>query len=375
MPGDSIRLTLSRANQEQGHEQTSSCRRVWLSSFCSRASFTSSDAQEPYYKGKTVRFLINFSAGGPTDVFGRLIARYFPKHVAGNPAVMVQNMSGAGGIIGANYVYEIAKPDGLTIGVFSGMYLPQILGGSGVRYDLNKMPIIAGAAETSIVYVRTDTEVKNPADILKPAKPIIVGGFTRENNKDLALRLAFDLLGVPYRYVTGYAGVAELRVAVQRGEINVTSESLTGYNTGGTLMVREGTVVPLYQEGLLGPEGGTVRDTRSELPSFPEFYRKVKGSDPSGPLADAYKISGGSRTMLRFITAPPKTPNDLLQVMRKAFAATFADPEFKAEAERMLQFQPLTFVGEEAERVNAAVFPRRHRPNARDREEDGATIR
>jgi tripartite-type tricarboxylate transporter receptor subunit TctC len=315
-----------------------------------------SHAQEPYYKGKTIRFLVNFSAGGPTDVFGRLIARYFPKYVAGNPSVTVQNMAGAGGIIGANYVYEIAKPDGLTIGVFSGMYLPQILGGAGVRYDLNKMPIIAGAAETSIVYIRTDTEVKAPGDLLKPAKPIIVGGFTRENNKDLALRLAFDLLGLPYRYVTGYAGVAELRIAVQRGEINVTSESLTGYNTGGALMVRDGTVVPLYQEGLLGPEGTTVRDSRSELPSFPEFFRKVRGSDPSGPLADAYKISGGSRTMLRFITMPPKTPGDLLQVIRKGFSDTFADPEFKAEAERVLQFQLVTFVGEEAERVNAAVF-------------------
>ena len=313
-------------------------------------------AQEPYYKGKTIRFLVNFSTGGPTDVFARLIARYFPKHVAGNPAVMLQNMGGAGGIIGANYVYEIAKPDGLTIGVFSGMYLPQILGGSGVRYDLNKMPIIAGAAETSIVYVRTDAEVKSPADLLKPAKPIIVGGFTRENNKDLALRLAFDLLGVPYRYVTGYAGVAELRIAVQRGEINVTSESLTGYNTGAALMVRDGTVVPLYQEGLLGPDGDTVRDSRSELLSFPEFFRKAKGSDPSGPLADAYKISGGSRTMLRFITVPPKTPSELVHVLRKAVGDTFADPEFKAEAERVLQFQPLTFVGEDAERVNAAVF-------------------
>src|SRR5512145_1117570 len=313
-----------------------------------QAGISNAQAQEPYYKGKTVRFLVNFSAGGPTDVFARLIARYFPKHIAGNPAVIVQNMAGAGGIIGANYVYEIAKPDGLTIGVFSGMYLPQILGGSGVRYDLNKMPIIAGAAETSIVYIRADTEVKTPTDLLKPAKPIVLGGFTRENNKDLALRLAFDLLGVPYKYVTGYAGVAELRVAIQRGEINVTSESLTGYNTGGILMVRDGTLVPLYQEGLLGSGGDTVRDTRSDLPSFPEFFRKVKGTDPSGPLADAYKISGGSRSMLRFITVAPRTPDDLLQVIKKTFRDTFADPEFKAEAERMLQFQPLTFVGEEA---------------------------
>lgn len=319
-------------------------------------------AQEPYYKGKTIRFLVNFSAGGPTDVFARLIARHFPRHIAGNPPVVVQNMAGAGGIIGANYIYEIAKPDGLTIGVFSGMYLPQILGGAGVRYDLNKMPIIAGAAETTIVYVRADTEIKNPQDLLKPAKPIIVGGFTRENNKDLALRLALDLLGVPYRYVTGYAGVPELRVAIQRGEINFTSESLTGYNSSGILMVRDGTLVPLYQEGLLGSDGETIRDIRSDLPSFPEFFRKIKGSDPSGPLADAYKISGGSRTMLRFITVAPKTPNDLVQVIRNGFRDTFADPEFKAEAERMLQFQPLIFVGEEAEKVNAAVFRVATRP-------------
>ena len=131
---------------------------------------------------------------------------------------------------------------------------------------------------------------------------------------------------------------------------------MTGYNTGGILMVRDGTLVPLYQEGLLGSDGNTIRDARSDLPSFPEFFRKAKGSDPSGPLADAYKISGGSRTMLRFIAVAPKTPNDLLQGIRKAFRDTFADPEFKAEAERMLQFQPLTFVGEEAEKVNAAVF-------------------
>lgn len=313
-------------------------------------------AQEPPYKGKTVRFLVNFTAGGPTDVFGRLIARHFPKYVPGNPTVIVQNMGGAGGIIGANHVYEVAKPDGLTVGVFSGMYLPQILGGSGVRYDLNTMPIIAGAAETSVVYIRADAGVKAPQDLLKPAKPIVVGGFTRENNKDLGLRLALDLLGAPYRYVTGYAGVAELRVAIQRGEINYTSESLTGYNTGGVLMVREGVVVPLYQEGLLGPEGDTVRDPRSDLPSFREFFRQVKGRDPAGPLAEAFKISGGSRSMLRFITVPPKTPTELVQILRRAFRETFEDPEFKAESDRILRFQLMTFVGEEAEKVNAAVF-------------------
>ena len=163
-------------------------------------------AQEPFYKGKTVRLLVNYPAGGATDVVARLVSRYLGKHLAGNPTIAVQNMPGGGGNVGANYVFEVASPDGLTVGVFSGGYLPQILGGAGVRFDLNKMPMIAGVGETSVVYIRADTGVKGPGEILKPAKPIVIGGFTRESNKDLALRMALDLLGVPYRYVTGYAG-------------------------------------------------------------------------------------------------------------------------------------------------------------------------
>lgn len=121
-------------------------------------------------------------------------------------------------------------------------------------------------------------------------------------------------------------------------------------------MVREGVVVPLYQEGLLGPEGDTIRDPRSDLPSFREVFKKVKGSEPSGPLSEAFKITGGSRSMLRFITAPPRTPAELIQILRRAFRDTFKDPEFKTESERTMRLQLMTFVGEEAEKVNAAVF-------------------
>ena len=164
---------------------------------------------------------------------------------------------------------------------YRGKSLPQILGGSGVRFD-NNMPMIVGVGETSVVYIGADTGVKRAADILKPLKPIVIGGFTRESNKDLALRMALDLLGVPYRYVTGYAGESDLRLAIQRGEINYTSEGLTGYTMGGAFMAREGVVVPLYQDGLAGPEGDIVRDPRADLPTFREFFRTVKNAEPSG---------------------------------------------------------------------------------------------
>jgi tripartite-type tricarboxylate transporter receptor subunit TctC len=265
-------------------------------------------------------------------------------------------MPGGGGNIGANYVYEVAKPDGLTVGVFSGGYLPQILGGSGVRFDLNAMPIIAGVGETSVVYIGADAGVKSAADILKPQKPLVIGGFTRESNKDLALRMALEILGVPYRYVTGYNGEADLRLAVQRGEINYTSEGLTGYTMGGALMARQGIVVPLYQDGLAGPGGDIVRDPRVELPTFREFYKTVKGTEPAGPLGEAFKISGAVRSMGRFVVAPPKTPATAVEILRKAFRDTFENPEFKAESERVLRFQLVSFVGDDAQKVNDAVF-------------------
>jgi hypothetical protein len=198
--------------------------------------------------------------------------------------------------------------------------------------------------------------VKGPAEILKPAKPIVIGGFTRESNKDLALRMALDLLGVPYRYVTGYAGEADLRLAVQRGEINYTSEGLTGFTMGGALLAREGTVVPLYQDGLAGPDGELVRDPRSELPTFREFFKAVKKTEPAGPLGEAFKISGAVRSLGRFVVGPPKMPARAVDVMRKGFRDMFDDPDFKDEAQRMLRFQLVSFVGEDAARVNASVF-------------------
>lgn len=313
-------------------------------------------AQEPFYRGKSLRLLVNFSAGGPTDIFARLVSRHLGKHIPGLSSVVVENMGGAGGIIGANHVYGAAKPDGLTVGVFSGAHMAQILASPGVRYDLTRMPIVAGAAETSVVIVRADTGVKAAPDLFKSRKPIVVGGLSRESPKDLALRLALDLLGVPHRYVSGYKGVAEIRLAIKQGEVNYTSESLTGYSAAILPMVREGIVVPMFQEGLLSPEGEIVPDPRADLPSLREVLRNLKGSEPSGSVWEAYKIVTGTNTMLRFIALPPKTPSEPLEVLRKAFQDTLEDPEFKAESERILRFRLKGFVGKEAEKVNAAVF-------------------
>lgn len=106
------------------------------------AAATSAVAQEPFYKGKTVRIIVGGSAGGGYDTYTRVIARHLGKHVPGNPNFVVENMTGAGTLISANHVYKVAKPDGLTIGHFiGGLLLQQVLGKPGIEFEGAKVRI------------------------------------------------------------------------------------------------------------------------------------------------------------------------------------------------------------------------------------------
>src|SRR5947207_5717466 len=97
-------------------------------------------AERPYYQGKNITFFINFAAGGPTDIEGRIVARHLAKHIPGQPTLVPQNMAGAGGVKGMNFLGEVAKPDGQTLGYVTGPYNHQIMGHTSLRIDLIKMP-------------------------------------------------------------------------------------------------------------------------------------------------------------------------------------------------------------------------------------------
>src|SRR4051794_28640626 len=121
-------------------------------------------AERPYYQGKTVTFFINFSAGGPTDIEGRIVARHLARHVPGNPTILVQNMSGGGGVTGINFLGERAKQDGLTLGYFTGPYNHQMMKSSTLRVDLMKVPFIASVQGVTVCYIRSDVApgIKKP---------------------------------------------------------------------------------------------------------------------------------------------------------------------------------------------------------------------
>lgn len=309
----------------------------------------------PFYQGKTLNFVINFAAGGPTDIESRIFAKHLPKHIPGQPTVTVQAMGGAGGITATNYIGEVAKPDGFTAAYFTGSLFHQQLKDPGLRVDLSKFGFITGVHGVTVSYIRSDVApgMKKPADFIK-AQKFRAAGLGVSSSKDVRFRLSFDLLGIKYDYVTGYNNSSDARLAVQRNEAQYHDETLPSYRTQvEPQMVKTGMVIPLYYTDLVAPSGEILvsRDVPELLP-FTYFYRELFGKPPSGIKYEALKAANMSSTnMTRMVLLPPKVPAESIAILRKAFDTLSRDQDFLQDAIAVMRFQPRFEVGEAGERL------------------------
>ena len=309
----------------------------------------------PFYQGKTLTFIINFAAGGPTDIEGRIFARHLSKHIPGQPGVVVQNMGGAGGLTAVNYMGEVTKPDGLTAGYFTGSLFQHQIKDPALRVDIGKFGFITGVHGVTVSYVRSDLlpGIKKPFDFVK-AQKFRAAGLGVSSSKDVRFRLSFDLLGLKYDYVTGYNNSSDARLAVQRNEAQYHDETLPGYRTSvEPQMVKTGMVTPLYYTDLITPSGEVLvsRDV-PELQPFTYYYKEIFGKPPSGIKYEALKAANMSSTnMTRMILMPPKTPPEAITILRQAIDSLAKDQEFLDDAIKTMRFQPRFEVGEAGERM------------------------
>jgi tripartite-type tricarboxylate transporter receptor subunit TctC len=317
-------------------------------------------AQAPFYQGKNITFLINFAAGGPTDIEGRIVARHLAKHIPGNPVVIVQNMAGAGGVTGINFLGEAAKKDALTLGYFTGPYNHHMMRSSTLRTDLMKLPFVASVGSVTVCYIRSDVApgIKKPTDIVK-AERFKAGGLSFDSNKDLRFRLAFDILGLKYDYVTGYNSSNDARLAVQRNEIQYHDENIPGYR--GVVepqLVKAGIVTPLYYHDLISPDGNMRKSPDyPELNSFTEIYTQIFNKAPTGIKYDTLKAANmASQNLSRVALLPPNSPKEAVLAMRNAFTSLAKDEEFIAEAKKAMRFQPRFDIGEDGEKLRDKVL-------------------
>ncbi len=306
---------------------------------------------EPFYKGKRLAVMINYGSGGPADIEGRLFARHFGKHIDGNPSVIVQNVDGAGGLIGATYLGEIAPKDGTMMGHLTGIAWRWAFDPERFRVDFRTYAFLGYQTSTTVAYVRTDVPpgIKAPADIMK-AKGLISGGLGPDNGKDLAIRLALDMLGVPYRHVTSYRSSAHARLALQQGEINFYTESPPSYR--GVVhpgIVKEGLAMPVWHEA----EDDGIADKPIAglgIAPFHQVFRAVKGHAPAGPLWDAFRtVRTISGTMIRILALPPGAPRPAVEALRTALIRLNADQDYIADAMKTVGFVPEYVTGPNAD--------------------------
>ncbi|MCC6780457.1 MAG: hypothetical protein IT537_28100 [Hyphomicrobiales bacterium] len=302
-------------------------------------------ADDPFYKGKRLNLVINFAAGGPSDIEGRLLAKHIAKHIEGAPTIVVQNKDGAGGLVGATYIGEVGPKDGSMLGYLTAASWPSVIEPETYRVPFRSYEFIGYQPGNGVYYARADTPpgIKSGQDLMT-ATGLIAGGLSVDGSKDLLIRLTLDILGVPYRYVTGYRSSNTARLAVQRGEINLHSETTPAYfSIVEPTMVKTGQVVPVYYDPHYNGEsfGAPKVMEGSAVPAFPDYYRKVKGGVPRGLLWDAYLANlAVDAAMLRTIVMPPGSPQPAVEALRAALERVNDDKDYADEAMRTIQFVP-----------------------------------
>jgi len=287
------------------------------------------NAGDAYYDGKTIKIIVGFTSGGFYDRWSRLLARFVPKYLPGNPEMIVQNMPGAGGLIAANNLYSVTKPDGLTIAMTSyGMYLDQMVGRKEAQYDVRKFNWIGSPEKSDVLlYMRSDAPYKSIEDIRKASTPPKCGSTGTAGTDFILARLLEETLDAKIETVLGYPGGSEVDLAVEKGEVQcrgMTSAPFFGREPFISWRKRHFVNVLMT--------GGLKRDPRApDTPTIYEIFDKENTSDESRRVADVI-LRGGD--FGRPWVMPPDTPAEIVKMMRNAYAKAMADPALLDEAKK-----------------------------------------
>ena len=281
-------------------------------------------AQANFYEGKTIRFIVGFSAGGGYDAYTRTIARHMGKHVPGNPVFVVDNMAGAGSLISANYVYKAAKPDGLTIGHFiGGLFLQQLLNKPGIEFDSLKFEYIGVPAQDHfILSVAKSAGITDPDKWIASKQVVKFGGVSTGSGTDDFPNLLKATIGLPIQMVSGYKGTADIRLAFNSGEVAGISNSWESMKSTWKKELESGDLTIVLQ---------VTSKPHPELAKVLLAVNLAKTEEAKKLIQTVERVHGPS---VRPYVVPPGTPKDRVQILRRAFMDTMKDSAFLAEAKK-----------------------------------------
>ena len=305
----------------------------WL--FCLMA-VGSVNAQALYFQGKTITVVVGYQAGDGYDIWARLLAAHMGKHIPGSPGMIVQNMPGAGSMIAANYLYNVAKPDGFTLGsIGPSLYIDQLVGKKEVQFDWAKFGWVGSTENTPwLLYMKTDTPYKTIEDVRKASQPPKCSATGTGTSGHFIPKLLEEAVGAKFTVVMGYQGGAEQDLAFERGEVVCRSLSIPTFfaREPFTTWRKKNMVRILMQTG-------RKRDSRMlDVPTIHELMNEYKTPPATRSLVTGVLASGD---LGRPFITPPGLPADRLKTLREGFQKTMADPAFLVDVKaRKLEADP-----------------------------------
>jgi tripartite-type tricarboxylate transporter receptor subunit TctC len=296
----------------------------------------SAHAQAPFYQGKTITIIVGTKSGDAYDLYPRMLAEFMPKHIPGNPNIIIQNVPGAASMIAANQVYNVAKPDGLTIGaIYPALYFEQLTKKPEVKFDWTKFGWVGNPVTSNhLLYMRADAPYKSMDDIRTASSAPKCGSNGITSTGYYLPKLMEETLGTKFDIVLGYQSGQDVDLAVERGEVVCRAFTITAFFAREPFISwrKRGFVNVLMQSG-------AKRDARlKDATTIYELMDKYKTNEAGRSLAKVVLSAG---EFGRPLVTPPAVPADRLKILRDAFDKSVSDPALLAAAEkRRLEMDP-----------------------------------
>jgi tripartite-type tricarboxylate transporter receptor subunit TctC len=316
---------------------------VWLAAVVALWPLSASAAAQGFYSGKTITFVIGSAAGGGYDTYSRLLAGHLGQHLEGRPAVVVQNMPGAGSIRAANYLYNAARKDGTTIGMLDeALYLNQILGTPELQADATKFNWIGRIlANSAVLFARRAAPVQKIEDVFQRELIVSTSGTASRLNWTVLK----NALGMKFTLISGYQGSNDGLLAMTRGEVDALSMPWSLLRIREASRIRNGEIRLLLQTGA---------EKEADLPQIPRMIDLARNEDERRLL----ELFSSPSLIGRSVLAPPGTPPERVAELRRAFMATMQDAPFVNEVRRAgLEIHPLSGEELQAAVVRSGEFP------------------
>ena len=287
------------------------------------------EISQDFFKGKTIRLVVGYSTGGAMDDWARFVAQHLGKNIPGNPGIVVQNMPGAGGITAANYIFNIAKPDGLSLGVVNpALYNDQLIGSKEVKFDWPKFVWIGSPERIDqVLFIRTDFPAKTLEQLRNAAEPPRCAATARAGLAYFLPKLLEEGLGIKINMVLGYGGGGEMNLAMEKEEIHCRAGTVSAYvgREPTRTWIKKGFVRALVQSGA---------KRYPKLPDIPTLYELMAAHKTPESTQRLARVLLSSGELGRPFMGPPGVPAELVKVLRDAFTKAMNDPALLADARK-----------------------------------------